>query len=142
PASTDVAFTVSGCPTGASCGFSPTHFTPTNSTSFSVFTRSEVRRVGNPLTITSTGGGTTKATTVTLVVKNLEFTLTADPTTQTILPGFATGYMATATLLDQATTPASTDVAFTVSGCPTGASCGFSPTHFTPTNSTSFSVFT
>src|SRR5439155_1069945 len=139
---TDAAITVSGCPTGSPCGSSPTHITTHNKTGSAGFTAGAMPAGADPLTITATGGGTTKASPLTRVVKNLQFTLTAAPATQTILPGFATGYTVTATLVDQGTTPASTDVAFTVSGCPTGASCGFSPTHFTPTNSTDCYVTT
>src|SRR5256712_6795865 len=80
-------------------------------------------------------------TCVTPVVKNLEFALTADPPTRTVLPGFTIDYTITATLVEQGTFPAATFVDLTVSGCPTGASCSFYPTsRITPTNSTSLFV--
>src|SRR3989442_15474362 len=71
---TFVDLTVSGCPTGASCVFSPTsRITPTNSTSLFVTTPATIPAGSYPLTITATGGGTTKTPTVTLLGKNLEF---------------------------------------------------------------------
>src|SRR5207244_1582820 len=113
PASTDVAFTVSGCPTGANCPFSPTHFTPTNSTTFFVNTPATIPAGSYPLTITATGGGSTKITTFTLVVQTLSSPFPLHDALPIFLPGFPASYTVTAALVDQGTTPASTDVAFT-----------------------------
>src|SRR3989442_8401898 len=85
---TFVDLTVSGCPTGASCVFSPTsRITPTNSTSLFVTTPATIPAGSYPLTVTATGGGTTKTTTVTLVVKDHGATPTAAPPTRAIRPG-------------------------------------------------------
>src|SRR5439155_1239499 len=144
PAATFVDLTVSGCPAGASCSFSPTsRITPTNSTSLFIGTPPTIPPVTYPLPITATGGGTTKTTTMTLVVKNLEFALTAEPPTRTFPPFPSTTLFRSATLVEQGTVPVATFVDLTVSGCPTGASCVFSPSsRITPTNSTSLFVAT
>src|SRR5439155_208322 len=54
--------------------------------------------------------------------------------TQTILPGFETSYEVTATLVPGGTTPATTFVEPTVSGCPTGVSCFFNRSAIVPQN--------
>src|SRR5439155_1308219 len=138
--STVVDLTVSGCPAGASCSFDSRRIIPTVTTGMTVVV-GDVPAGSYPLTITATGGGTTKTTTVTLVVKNLEFTLAGDRDTGAKVPGgFAVSYAVTATLVEQGTIPASTFVDLTVSGCPAGASCSFDSRRITPTVTTGMTV--
>src|SRR2546423_7896159 len=73
------------------------------------------------LTVTATGGGRTRTASVTLVVKNLDFTLAGSPATQTLLPGFETSYEVTATLVPGGTRAATTSSHLTGFTCITCA---------------------
>jgi hypothetical protein len=67
-----------------------------------------------------------------------DFTLSATPSSRTILPGASTTYTATAT----AGTGFTGTVAFSVTGLPAGATASFSPTSVTPSGTSTLTITT
>jgi hypothetical protein len=128
-----VAFTASGLPSGVTASFNPASATA-NSTVLTL-TASSTATVGGPttVTITGTGGGLTKTTTVALTVNSVStanFSLAASPTSLSINQG-ASG---TSTISITRTNFTSA-VAFTASGMPSGVTASFNPSS-TTANST------
>ena len=117
-----VTFSVSGLPTGAGGSFSPN---PATSTSALSVTTSMSTPTGTyTVTVTGVSGSLTHTTTVTLVVTAApDFTLTASPSSQTVVPGGSTTFGVTI----GATNGFAGQVTLGVSGLPTGANGTFSP---------------
>jgi hypothetical protein len=86
-----------------------------------------------PLTITGSGGGKTHTASVTLVVTDPDFSLSATPPSQTVLHGNATSYTVN---LARTFGFTSTPVALSVSGLPSGATATGWPTSTTGTSAT------
>ena len=123
--SSSVTLSVSGLPTGASGSFSPN---PTSSTSTLTVTTSATTPAGTyPLTISGTSGSLTHTTQVTLLISattNPDFSISASPASQTVVPSGAVSYSITVT-------PSggfSGAVTVSVSGLPKGATATFSQT--------------
>jgi hypothetical protein len=124
-----VSLSVSGCPTGATCTFNPTSITGgSGNSTLTAATTTSTAAGSYTLTLTGASGSLSHSTTVTLVVQGSpDFTLTATPNSQTVVPGGSTTYTATVSPLNGFTGT----VSLSVSGCPTGATCTFNPTSIT-----------
>jgi PKD repeat protein len=86
--------------------------------------------------VTDNGGLTSPAATRTITVS--DFSLSATPTSRTVLPGASTSYTATVAPLNGFTGT----VAFSVTGLPSGAAATFNPVSVTTSGSTTMSVST
>jgi hypothetical protein len=116
-----VSLTSTGLPAGAVGSFSPN---PTTGTStFSVTTDSTTPTGSYPVTITGVSGSLTHSTTVTLVVSTPDFSLSATPTSRTVVRGASTTYSVSVT--PAAGFTGSVDLSS--SGLPAGAAASFSP---------------
>jgi thermitase len=127
--SAPVALSVTGVPNGATWGFSTNP--ATTSSTLTVSTSSLTPTGTNTLTITGVGGGLTRTTIATLVVSpSGTFSLTAAPTSATVVRGGSTIY---AVGVDPAgfTGP----VTLAVSGLPSRATASFSPNPATGSSS-------
>ncbi len=129
-----VGLSVTGCPAGTTCSFSPTSITPGASSTFTVATTTGTP-TGGPITLTVTGtgpgGSPVHSTTVSLTVNPAaagDFSLTRSPRSLTLTRG-ASG---TSTITATALNGFSGTVALTVSGCPSGASCSLQPASVAP----------
>jgi uncharacterized membrane protein len=123
-----VSLSASGLPTGASASFSPN---PTTGTSTMSVSTSAGTPIGTyPVTITGTSGTVAHNTTVTLVVSQPDFSLSATPASRTVAPGASTTYTVSVTPAAGFTDP----VSLSSSGLPEGAAASFSPN---PTGGTS-----
>jgi hypothetical protein len=136
-----VNLTVSGCPANTMCTLNPTSLTlpPAGNSTLRVQTASTTPTGTYILTITGTSGTLTHSTHVTLVVTSAQppdFSISASPSSQSIRRGSSTTYTTTVTALNGF----SGTVSLSVTGCPSSASCTFSPTSVTlppsPKNST------
>ena len=86
--------------------------------------------------VTDNGGFVSPPATRTITVT--DFTLSATPSSRTVLPGASTTYTATAT----AGTGFTGTVAFSVTGLPSGATASFSPESVTPSGTSTLTVAT
>ena len=140
--SAGVALSVSGLPAGATAAFSPNPLSKGITTaSLAVATSASTPvTAGTTLTITGTSGSVVRTTTVTLVVTAapapVAFTISASPSSQSILPGDTTSYTVNATRPTSAgyTGPIDLSVA---SGLPDNATATFSPAILTGSTLTS-----
>ena len=131
----NVTFSVTGLPSGATAGFSPSSVTGSGSSTLSVNTSSSTPTGSYTLTITATNGSNlTHSTTVTLVVA--DFALSASPSTRTVSRNAKTTYTVTVTALG----PFSATVTFSVSGLPARTSASFSPTSVAGAGNTTLTV--
>ena len=113
-----VSLSVSGLPAGASGTFSPASITGSGNSSLSVATKSTTPAGSYTLTITGTSGSLTHSTTVTLTVNpSPDFSLSATPSSQTVVRGNSTSYTATIA----AANGFNSAVSLSVTGMPTGA---------------------
>jgi hypothetical protein len=136
-----VNLTVSGCPSNTTCTLNPASVTlpPTQTSTLTVQTTSSTPVGTFTLTITGTRGTLTHTTTVNLIVAVPDFSLSASPSSQAILPGSNTSYSVTVNPLNGYTNT----VSLTLSGCPTGATCSISPSSVGPPyNASTLSVTT
>ena len=123
-----VSLSASGLPAGAAASFSPN---PVTGSSTLTVTTSASTPVGSyPVTITGTSGTLSHSATVTLVVSQPDFSLTATPASRTVTAGTSTTY--TVSVAPAAGFTGS--VSMGASGLPAGASASFSPN---PTTGTS-----
>lgn len=135
-----VSFSVGGLPSGATASFNPASVNTSGSSTMSVTTSTTTPTGSYPLTITGSSGALTRTTSVTLVVANAsaDFSLSATPSSRTVLRGSSTTYTVTVT-------PSggfNGTVSFNVSGLPSGASASFSPPTVTASGSTTMTVTT
>lgn len=129
------SLSVSGLPSGAAGSFSPSSVTPAaggsaNST-LSVTTGAATPAGTYTLTVTGTSGALVRSTTVSLTVTTApvpDFTVSATPSTQTVVQGNGTSYTATVT----SSNGFSSLTSLSVSGLPSGAAGSFSPASVTP----------
>jgi hypothetical protein len=122
-----VGLTASNLPAGSTASFSPqTLSTKTTSTlTVHVGPATAVGTYGN-VTVTGSGGGLTRSVTVTLVVTAAPvpgFTVTASPSSVTLLPGNTAAY----TVSTAAANGFTGSISFTLTGAPAGATATFSP---------------
>jgi hypothetical protein len=91
------------------------------------------------LTVQGTDGTLTHSTTVGLTVQSAgDFTISASPTSVSLIQGNNGGSTVTLTSLNGYNKSAN----LTVSGCPSGATCSLTPTAVTPTNTSALSITT
>jgi PQQ enzyme repeat len=137
-----VTLSVGGLPPGAVGTFSPATVTGSGSSTLTVTTTSGTTPVGSStLTITGTSGALTQTSGVTLSVSTApppSFTLTASPSTQTVMVGNTASY----TTSIAAVGGFSGAVTLSVSGLPAGALGTFSPATVTGSGSSTLTVTT
>jgi hypothetical protein len=137
-----IALSASGLPTGATASFSPATVTGTGNSTLTVTTSGSTPVGTSTLTITGTSGSLTHTTTVSLVVNTQppppDFTISASPSTQTVIVGNATTYTASIGALNGF----GGVVTLSASGLPTGATASFSPATVTGTGSSTMTVTT
>ena len=123
-----VSLSATGFPAGADATFSPN---PTTGTSTMSVTTSGSTPTGSyPITITGTSGALAHNTTVTLVVSQPDFSLSATPASSTVTEGASTSYSVKVTPQAGFTGTVSLDS----SGLPSGAAASFSPNPATGTS--------
>jgi hypothetical protein len=137
-----VALTASNLPSGSSATFSAQMLDTKTSATLAV-TVGGATAVGtySNVTVTGTGGGITKSIPVTLIVQAStppSFTLTATPTSASMLPGDTAAYSVTTSAQNGFTGA----VAFSVAGGPTGSTSTFSPASVNVGGTTSLQVAT
>ncbi len=119
-----VTFSASGLPAGAGATFSPSSVTTSGTSTMSVTTSSTTPTGSYPLTITGVSGSLTRTTSVTLVVAPPpDFSLSATPSSQSVVQGASTSYTVNITRTGGFTG----GVTFNISGLPAGAAGSFSP---------------
>jgi PKD repeat protein len=125
-----VGLSVSGLPTGATAGFSPTSLAATGSSTLTVATSASTPAGSYPLTIIGTNGTLTHSFAVTLVVAG-DFTISATPSSASVSRGSSTSYTVTVTpvggsagtvTLSATNLPKQTTAKFTPSSLSTGTS--------------------
>jgi hypothetical protein len=129
-----VALSVSGLPTGANATFSPSSTTGPSS-SMSVTTIATTPTGSYTPTIAGASGSLTHTTSVTLVVQAAAargYSLSASPSSRTVVHGAGTSYTVTITRTGGFTG----SVALSVSGLPSRVTANFNPTSTTGTSST------
>jgi hypothetical protein len=122
-----VTLSASGLPTGATANFGTNPINGGSGTSSMSVTTSSSTPTGNfTLTVTGNSGSLTHTATVTLVVNpagTSDFSISATPSSRTVIRGTSASYTATVTAVGAFTG----SVTLSVSGLPSGASASFSP---------------
>ena len=137
-----VGLDVGGLPAGTTYSFVPPSVTTIGNSILTVNTTSLTPTGSFPLTITGTSGMLIHAAGVTLVVNAPtpppDFTISAAPSSRTVLAGAGTTYTVTITLTGGFTG----SVALTVSGLPAGAGGTFNPSSVTTSGDSTLTVTT
>lgn len=133
-----VSLSASGLPSGASASFNPASVNGSGSSTLTVTTSSSTPAGTYTVTITGTSGSLTHSTTVTLVVNNADFSITATPASRTIARGQNANYSITVTPSGGFTGT----VTLSASGLPSGSSYSFSPSSISTSGSSKFRVRT
>src|SRR5271165_5611122 len=136
-----VNLSVNGLPSGATGSFTPPSVTGSGTSGLAVSTTSGTAAGTYPLTITGTSGTLTHSTTVTLVVNaapSPDFSISASPSSQTVMVAQGTTYNVTTGVLNGFTGA----INLTVSGLPTGATGSFTPPTVTGAGTSSLAVST
>ena len=122
-----VSLSVTGLPAGATGTFSPVSVTAGGSSTLSVTAGASTPSGSFTLTITGTGTTATHSTTVGLVVTATppvdDFSISAAPSSQTVVQGAGTSYTVTTAL----TSGAAQTVSLSAAGLPAGTTGTFSP---------------
>lgn len=130
------SFSVSGLPAGATASFNPTSVTGSGTSTMSVTTSGSTPAGTYTLTVTATSGSLSHSTTISLGV--MDFTLTATPSSQTVVAGNSTNYTVTVGNVNGF----NGTVTFSASGLPTGATASFVPTSVNSLGSATLTVAT
>ncbi len=117
----NVVLNVSGLPAGTTAGFTPPSVTGSGNSTLNISTATNTPGGTYTLTITGTGGGLTRSTTVILSVAG--FQLSATPSAQNVSTNGAASFNVAVT----DTNGFSDEVDLNVTGLPAGATAGFSP---------------
>jgi hypothetical protein len=137
-----IALSASGLPAGATASFSPATVTGTGSSTLTVTTTGSTPVGTSTVTIKGVSGSVTHTTTVSLVVNAQppppDFTISASPSTQTVIVGNATTYTASVGALNGF----GGIVTLGASGLPAGATASFSPATVTGAGSSTLTVTT
>jgi subtilisin family serine protease len=133
----NVTFTVSGLPPGASGTFTPASLSGSGSTTLAIATSSSPTGT-YPLTITGTDGILTHSVSVSLVVVQPDFTITASPSSRTVKRGSSTTYTITVKPLNGFTGT----VNLSVSGNPANTTTSLTPAFVTNSGSSTLKVST
>jgi uncharacterized membrane protein len=118
-----VAFTATGLPAGVTATFNPG--STTGNSTVVTFTAAATAALGPaPVTVSGTGGGLTRSTTIALTVNAApDFSLAASPASVTVVQGAS----ATSTVTITRTGGFASAVAFMATGLPVGVSATFNP---------------
>jgi Bacterial Ig domain len=121
-----VALSASGQPSGVTVSFNPTSIPApgSGSSTMTIAVGSSVPTGTSTITITGTGGSTTHTTTVVLTVTTSGFSISASPTSTTIVQG-SSGNVTISTTVSGTFNSA---VALSASGQPSGVTVSFNPT--------------
>jgi hypothetical protein len=130
----NVVLSVSGLPVGATAIFSPTNLSGSGSSVFGVAISSNTPGGTYTLTITGTGGGLTRSTTVTFGVPG--FLFSATPASQNVATNGSTSYYAGLAY----TNGYNGNINLSVSGLPAGAAANFSPTAVSSSSNSTLTV--
>lgn len=133
-----VNLSVSGLPTGATAGFSPTSVSGSGTSALTVSTASTIPTGTYTLTITGTSGTLSHAATIMLTVATPDFSISASPSSQTVAPGNSTTYTTTIGALNGF----ADTVSLSASGLPTGVTASFSPTSITSSGNSTLTIST
>ncbi len=126
-----VAFSATGLPAGVTATFSPTSTTG-GSTTLTLAASTTATAGPATVTVTGTGGGLTRTTPIGLTVSAPDFSLSASPSSLTVVRGSS----GTSTVTVTRTGGFTGSVAFSASGLPTGVTAAFTPTSTTGGTST------
>jgi hypothetical protein len=134
-----VALTASGLPAGVTAAFNPATTSATGTTSVLTFTAAANAALGTTaVTVTGTGGGLSRTTTVNLTVAaGANFTIAANPAAVSVAQGGSGTSTVTITRLNGFASA----VAFTASGLPAGVTATFNPATTSTTGTTSVVTF-
>jgi hypothetical protein len=132
----NVGLTVTGLPAGATASFNPTSINTSGSSTLSITTTAATPPGTYTLTITGTSTSPMHSTTVLLKVP--DFSLSANPGSQTVAAGNGTTYTATVAALNGFTG----NVALSVSGLPSGVGGTFNPTSVTTSGPSTLTITT
>ena len=119
-----VTLLASGLPAGASASFNPATVTGTGTSTATITVGSGVAAGTYPFTITGTSGSLTHTANVTLTIPaGPDFSISASPSTQSVVTGGSTSYTMALTALNGFSGTAT----LSASGLPVGASASFNP---------------
>jgi hypothetical protein len=136
-----VGLSASGLPAGATATFTPSSVTGSGMSALSVSTTGSTPPGSYTLTITGTSGALVHSTPVTLVVQAAappDFSLSATPSSNTIVQGNPASYTTSVGSLNGFTA----GVGLTVSGLPSGATATFTPPSVTGSGMSTLAVST
>ncbi len=134
-----VSLSAGGLPSGASASFSPASVSGAGSSTMTVSTASGTAPGSYPVTITATSGSLSHTANVTLTVTApADFSLSATPAAQTVVPGASASYAVTVAALNGF----SGSVALSAGGLPSGTAAGFSPSSVAGSGSSTMTVTT
>ena len=133
-----VTFGVSGLPAGATATFAPSSVTAAGSTTLSVSTSASTPAGSYPLVVTGTSGQLSHSRTVTLIVANGDFTVSAAPSSRTLNRGGTTTF----TVTIAAVQGFSGTVSLSVSGVPKFATATFAPASIASSGTSTLTVAT
>ena len=133
-----VSYSVSGLPSGATPTFTPASVSNSGTTTLAISTGSATPAGSYTLTITGSDGVITHTASVTLVVASVDYSISASPTSQSVIQGSSTSYTITQTAINGF----SAIVGYGVTGLPAGATASFNPANVTGSGTTTLSVQT
>ena len=135
-----VALSATGCPTGATCSFSPSSVNPGSSSTLTVATTSSTPGGTYTVSVTGTSGTLSHSTgvSVTVTAPAPDFTISANPTSVSVNQGQS----GTSSISVTAVNGFTGSVSLGATGCPTGATCSFSPSSVNPGSSSTLTVAT
>jgi pseudomonalisin len=133
-----VTLSISGLPTDASASFTPASVIGSGTSALAISTALTTPVGSYPLTITATDGVISHTASITLVVTTPDFTLSANPASQTVETGISASYTATISPLNGY----AGTVSFSVNGLPAGASATFTPASVNTSGSSTLVIST
>ena len=131
-----VTLTASGLPSGTTATFSPATIATSGSSTMTLSTSASTPAGTSTVTITGTAGSLTNSASVTLIVSGPDFTLSAAPSSFSVVPGGTATYTMTVGALFGFTG----QVNLAAAGLPSGATASFSPTSITQAGSSTLTV--
>lgn len=134
-----VTLSASGLPTGASASFNPSSVAGSGTSTLTVTTGASTPSGTYPLTITGTSGSIVHSTSVTLAVNSADvsdFTITATPSSRTVVRGDSTTY----TITISGTNGFNGSVNFSVTGLPAGTRFNFNPSSITGSGTSTLTI--
>ena len=137
-----VRLSSTGCPPSAACSFSRTSGIPTYTSTFNVAASASTPAGTYPINIIGTKDGKSHSAIYTLTVNAqqspFDFSLSVNPASATIVQGDTASTTASISLISGA----SQQVLLSSSGCPSYATCTFSPSSGNPNYASTFTVAT